>query len=137
MKRLTSKIFLTNLSLPRDNPFRFCLGGSALAPSPCISNNRSEGIPTNGENGREGKIHTKWGTGASRSPKGRKAFGNLNGLSVLLLQLQDFKGTHTHTHTELRESGEEKVKSIGSFCKSASRIWQMLVYMQWTKTLSP
>ena len=41
--------------------------------------------------------------GEPRSPKGGKAFGNVNGLSVLLLQLQDFKGTHTlaraHTHT--------------------------------------
>lgn len=71
MKRPTSKVFLTpDLSLPRDNPCRFHLGGTALAPSPCISNNRSRGIPT--ENVPEEKIHTKWeeGTSLSQGEKG-------------------------------------------------------------------
>ena len=118
MKRLTCKVFLAaHLSLPTDNPCRFHL--EALPWPPLHITREGAFLQTEWRRGKDPHKEGQWGE--PRSPKGRKVLGNLNGLSVLLLQLQDFKGTHTvargqararararththtHTHTQLKE----------------------------------
>ena len=117
MKRLTCKVFLAaHLSLPTDNPCRFHL--EALPWPPLHITREGAFLQTEWRRGKDPHKEGQWGE--PRSPKGRKVLGNLNGLSVLLLQLQDFKGTHTvargqararthtHTHTHTVERVETK-----------------------------
>lgn len=114
MKRPTSKDLLTpDLSLPRDNPCRFHLGGTALTPSPCISNNRSGSFPTNREWTR-GKDPHKNGRRAPHSPKESRAFRPKYSLCSAFTTIGVQRGTHKHTHvhthmsTKLRERERER-----------------------------